>query len=316
MQNRTPKKQNLLKNLFFITVAIAMIAAVFAFIIEPSRTIVREVDVESPYWHGAPIKIALISDVHVDNLQVPISRIEKTGKLIQGLSPDIIFIGGDYAGGYLSKTRMPRAAFENRSQDENNLEIAAMHALGDYNKYAPLGAVAIMGNHDRWWSATETRKAFAQTQTTFLEDKLLHIKNDKYDFWICGVGDRNNWRKDKPKICKTAPSGVDVLTFVHNPAYFIPYLGQAKIQFSGHLHGGQIRFPFIGAPRTSGPYTEETIKGYMVDGDRVLVVSSGLGMVGLPARFNVPPEVMIINLKSGSKAAASSKTIKNYWFVR
>jgi hypothetical protein len=54
----------------------------------------------------------------------------------------------------------------------------------------------------------------------------------------------------------------------------------------------------------------------MVDGDRVLVVSSGLGMVGLPARFNVPPEVMIINLKSGSKTAASSKIIQNHWFIR
>jgi predicted MPP superfamily phosphohydrolase len=316
MQNQASKKTNIVKLILVITAAIAMIAAAFAFIIEPSRTVVRQVDVKSPYWHGAPIKIALISDVHVDNLHIPVSRIEKTGKLIQSQKPDIIFIGGDYAGGYLLKSRMPKAAYENRTADENNLEKSAMLALGDYNKYAPLGAVAIMGNHDRWWSASETRKAFAQTQTTFLEDKLLHIKNDKFDFWICGLDDRNNWRKEKITICDDAPKDANLLTFVHNPAYFIPYIGQAKIQFSGHLHGGQIRFPFIGAPRTSGPYTEETIKGYMVEGDRVLVVSTGLGMVGLPARLNVPPEVMIINLSGGSETKASSKTIENYWFLR
>lgn len=299
--------------------ALGIILAFKAFWHEPRSLIIKEVKIESPHWHGKPIRIALIADIHADNYHMPLSRVKTIITKTSALNPDLVFIGGDYAGGHFGQSHKPGTSLENRSDDDNQLHRDLITAFDPLAKNTPLGAIAIMGNHDCWWSCDETRKAFSQTKVVFLENRNHHIQQLGWDFWVIGLEDDYSQHPDYGLQFSQIPSGADVLTLAHNPRLF--YLPEASmvfssrskypnIQFSGHSHGGQVRFPIIGAPVTSTPYTNETIDGYMFENSRTLIVTSGLGETGLPVRFGVPPEIMIVELKNGARASGSSRRIK------
>ncbi|MNL68449.1 phosphodiesterase YaeI [compost metagenome] len=64
---------------------------------------------------------------------------------------------------------------------------------------------------------------------------------------------------------------------------------------SGHTHGGQVRF--LGhAPVVPSRFGDRYAYGHMVEGDRSLIVSGGLGCSIAPVRFGVPPEIVVIDL--------------------
>ena len=106
------------------------------------------------------------------------------------------------------------------------------------------------------------------------------------------------------------PTRVDVLTLVHNPGLFRWPTNQAALQFSGHSHGGQVRFPLIGAPVRMSRYTEETVDQPLVKDERVLMVTTGVGAIGLPVRFGVPPEILLVTISNGAVTEAKAKRRK------
>ena len=70
----------------------------------------------------------------------------------------------------------------------------------------------------------------------------------------------------------------------------------ARLTLSGHTHGGQINpIPGFNSAYLIGPRAE----GLFREGDDLLYVSRGLGVVGLPIRIAAPPEIAILTLKRG-----------------
>jgi predicted MPP superfamily phosphohydrolase len=65
---------------------------------------------------------------------------------------------------------------------------------------------------------------------------------------------------------------------------------------SGHTHGGQIRFP-VGPPivRQSRFRLDE---GLYAHGGAMLVVTRGLGAVGLPWRVGADPEAVLLRVRA------------------
>ena len=79
------------------------------------------------------------------------------------------------------------------------------------------------------------------------------------------------------------------LALVHEPDYIdqLSRLVQVDLQLSGHTHGGQVRIPGLGAiilPRRCQTY----VKGLYGVGPSQVYTSRGIGMVGVPFRFNRP----------------------------
>jgi predicted MPP superfamily phosphohydrolase len=73
------------------------------------------------------------------------------------------------------------------------------------------------------------------------------------------------------------------------------------ILFAGHTHGGQVRFPFVGALTTNSDLPNKNAKGMSAwsFGNRVMLlnVSAGLGnSIFAPIRFFNRPEVRVITL--------------------
>jgi len=87
------------------------------------------------------------------------------------------------------------------------------------------------------------------------------------------------------------------LMLAHDPTYFELYSGWgADLVFSGHLHGGIIRIPFVGG--FLSPYFEFFPKydsGIFEYGDSKMYVGTGMSSSYIP-RFNNPPQITVVTL--------------------
>jgi predicted MPP superfamily phosphohydrolase len=70
---------------------------------------------------------------------------------------------------------------------------------------------------------------------------------------------------------------------------------RVSLTLSGHTHGGQIRV--LGyAPVVPSRFNNRYAYGHIVENDRNLIVSGGLGCSLLPIRFGSPPEIVVVDL--------------------
>jgi predicted MPP superfamily phosphohydrolase len=93
------------------------------------------------------------------------------------------------------------------------------------------------------------------------------------------------------------------LLLSHNPdAFFEAASRGADLVLSGHTHGGQIRLPGLGAAITMSRYRlcdgHYTFAPGGASEPSQLVVSRGLGVVGLPLRLACPPEAVLLTLRA------------------
>lgn len=84
----------------------------------------------------------------------------------------------------------------------------------------------------------------------------------------------------------------------HRPEWFSVYRDfDIDLTFSGHAHGGQFRFPFMGgliAPNQG--FFPEYDAGVFTDGECSMVVSRGLGASIIPLRIGNRPELVVAQL--------------------
>jgi hypothetical protein len=68
------------------------------------------------------------------------------------------------------------------------------------------------------------------------------------------------------------------------------------LQLSGHTHGGQVRFPFM-RPLYLPPLAKKYVRGLFKIRGLTLYTNAGIGTVGLPVRWNCPPEITFITVR-------------------
>src|SRR5688500_14915182 len=109
--------------------------AAWALWIEPRRVVIRRETLELPRWPARldGLRVALVSDLHAGAPHVGLDRVEQVAALVQAQRPDLVALLGDYVD--------PEVAFGNEVAPESvAARLAAMRA--------PLGSVAVLGNHD------------------------------------------------------------------------------------------------------------------------------------------------------------------------
>jgi predicted MPP superfamily phosphohydrolase len=89
------------------------------------------------------------------------------------------------------------------------------------------------------------------------------------------------------------------LLLSHNPDYVEkihdPRVG---LVLSGHTHGGQVRLPFIGAPVVPSRFGQKYVEGLVRGPVAQVFVTRGVGTISPPVRFNCPPEVALLTLRT------------------
>ena len=164
---------------------------------------------------------------------------------------------------------------------------------------APLGVFAVLGNHD-WWNGGE--KAAAALQANGIEvlenDARMIERPDRTKFWLVGIGDDFTGHADGRKAFAATDGSAPKVVFMHDPGALLDIKERFNVAFAGHLHGGQIFVPGIGAVVTPGRAPRAWAKHDWVDFELgSLFVSSGVGTSILPVRIDVPPEYVVASLR-------------------
>jgi len=127
-------------------------------------------------------------------------------------------------------------------------------------------------------------------------------------FWLAGLGDQLAFRRlarsraraatgvdDLPGTMAKISDNAPVLLMAHEPDIFPKVSRRVAVTFSGHTHGGQVALAGF-APIVPSRYGRRFAYGHIVEEGRHLIVSGGLGCSGMPLRFGVPPEIVLVEL--------------------
>jgi len=278
-------KRKYIRNFGLIGLAVAALCLIYGFFIEPKTLAVRHVTVKSAAWQGAPLKIALIADIHIGGKHVSAARVERLTAKINAESPDIILLAGDYVNGHL-----PR----HKHSDEFNTTIEqGVGYLGALD--APLGTYAVMGNHDAWYD-NETLSQWIETANiTILENQNRDIMHKGRTFCLAGLSDYDTGTDDRTGVT-TCADGQSRLVFMHSPDSLKLLPSGIALALAGHTHGGQINIPFLGRRVTATKIGHKYAYGLKQYGKFPVFITAGVGTSVLSARFRAPPEIVIITL--------------------
>ena len=91
-----------------------------------------------------------------------------------------------------------------------------------------------------------------------------------------------------------------MILLTHNPdtALLVPDDFAYDLMLAGHTHGGQVREPCLyqKALPVTGPFDRELHPLASPAGERLVCVTTGTGMAGVPLRFLMPPRVDILTI--------------------
>lgn len=257
--------------------------ALYAFWVEPSSLRVGRVSLAVLPPGSRPLRVAVLSDLHVGSPYRGIHRLRDTVDRTNATRPDLICLLGDFmTRGVVGGTFVPPEAIA--------AELGRLHA--------PLGVVAVLGNHDRAFDGARVQDAMAAHGILVLEDTATAVRGPDGTLWIAGVSDMWTGPHDLRRALAEVADTVDpVILISHSPDIFPEVPRRVLLTLAGHTHGGQVRFPILGAPAIPSRYWQRYAGGHIMEGGRHLFVSTGIGTSAIPVRFNVPPTIFVLELK-------------------
>jgi uncharacterized protein len=250
---------------------------------EPRSGHVRELELSLPRWPPAldGLRVALISDLHAGAPHVGEERIERVVAAVNARRPDLVLLLGDYID---PEVRFGSAVAPGAVAER----LAALRA--------PLGVVAVLGNHDWHNDGPGVRAALREVGICVLENDAIRAG----DLWLAGVEDTRYRAPDVEQTLRAVPDGEPVVLLSHDPDLFPRVPERVALTVSGHLHGGQIGVPLVRRPFIPSRFGERYARGHVIEDGRHLYVTSGFGTTGWPVRFLAPPEVVVLRLTAGA----------------
>ena len=265
------------------------------------KVAVSQYTIETPKFAAdVSLKIAVVSDLHADTRFMPLERITEIVETANRLDADLIHLGGDLsAQNNFAMTPLPL-----------EMTVEALSRLR-----APLGVVAVTGNHD-WWDDIDTQRGGMKRPKAV---ELLRsagisvLTNDATALdhpsgvWVAGIDSqmafersrgRHEGAHDLDAAFAQVPDRAPTVLLAHEPDIFAEF-GQGKtadLVLSGHTHGGQIRV-FGRRPVVPSKYGSRYAYGQYHENGRDLIVSGGLGCSKFPLRFGVLPEIVLVTLR-------------------
>jgi len=224
-----------------------------------------------------PVRLVLLSDLHVGPPDMPPERIARLVDRVNALKPDCVLIAGDFVSDKWFWRSIPLA-----------------EAIAPLARLRPrIETIAVLGNHERW-------KGRREQAIVALADAGAHVLVNGATrcgaLVIGGTGDLWSREARIPETLRAMRlvGGIPVL-MSHNPDALANVRG-IGLSLAGHTHCGQVSLPLLGPPITQSRFGKRFACGLIADHGRHMLVTAGIGTSSLPIRLGVPPDFWVINV--------------------
>jgi predicted MPP superfamily phosphohydrolase len=220
-------------------------------------------------------RILQLSDPHVDFLS---GASDTALELISGEQVDLCVLTGDYR----KRTAGP---FE--------------HILPTFEKLmtqsrALNGVYAILGNHD----CADMAEAFEHRGIDVLINETRSIPRGEAQIHVTGTDDVHYYYTDAARAAlETAPDGFKIALIHSAELADIAANAGFSLYLAGHTHGGQVCLPGGRPIITHMSCHRRYASGLWQHGSMTGYTTTGIGVSGLPVRFNTRGEVVLITLR-------------------
>ena len=273
------------KKILFTIISLFGIFIIYSRKIEPNLLKIKYLEL-----HNTALKknctAVLMSDLHL-----PLNHFieNKLIKALEKIKPDIILIPGDLSSYWTT----------------------AEYSKNKINMLSKYGKILMVPGNSDGCKSRQCLYCYMKYPADHLNQ--LHadiLRNDtislqEYGIKIFGLDDPVT-NHDNMKCIESTDSSYYNILLVHS-VYKLTEDQKKKFNLicSGHTHGGQIFFlkPFLHAfdPAIDQRY----IGGIYNISKTIMIVTTGIGNSFLPIRFGVPPEIMVLKLKTISNSASN-----------
>jgi predicted MPP superfamily phosphohydrolase len=274
-----PTRRQFLKGALAAPLLAVSGVAVYARLIEPYNYLISETDI---FVQNLPerfegFRITQLTDIHHSKI-LGLEEVQRVVRLAQQTTPDLFVLTGDYATAY-------------RRYIEPCAE--ALSSLA-----APEGVWAVLGNHDHYTDPELTTRALEQHHINVLNNRNTLLRRGPDVLQLSGIDDwswnATDWARAFEGLNKSLPT----VLLSHQPSVLkFEQTKDVSLILSGHTHGGQITLPWFGAPARFLTKDLAFAQGLFRIGNVQMYVSSGTGVIGLPVRFGVRPEIAVLRLR-------------------
>jgi uncharacterized protein len=223
----------------------------------------------------APLRLAWLTDLHHGQF-VRTASVRAWVDAALAEAPDIVLLGGDLVD-------------QHPGPDADGELVAELARLR-----APLGVLAVWGNHDRtrFRAMARFEAALHEAAVELLVNRGAQVRDDLH---VAGLDDFRTGRPDLGATLRDRPTAGATVLLSHNPDVLPEVPLDVGLTLAGHTHGGQVVLPGVGALYTSSQYGDRFLAGW-VEGPARGYVSRGLGVSNLPVRVNCPAELTVLDL--------------------
>ncbi|MDM7922356.1 MAG: metallophosphoesterase [Pyrinomonadaceae bacterium] len=224
-------------------------------------------------------RIIHLSDIHHSPF-TSLEHIERAVKVANRLKPDMFILTGDYV-----------------SHEIEYIEPVA-RVLGQLA--AEYGTHACLGNHDHWTDADVVTNHFRAHGINMMVNEGFRFEARGAAFWLAGVDDHMVGRTDLAAALKGSFPDEMKLLLAHNPIIFRHSVKNGiDLTLSGHTHGGQVKMRNAARdPQKRLIPRRRLSAGLHRRKDSHIYITRGIGTVVLPVRYQCPPEISLLELRS------------------
>lgn len=222
-------------------------------------------------------KIIHLSDIHHSPF-TDLEHIERAVKIANRLKPDMFLLTGDYVS------------------HEKKYIAPVAKALGGLS--AEFGVYACLGNHDHWTDPELVTKKFRSAGIEMLVNQGFRFEARGASFWLAGVDDHMVGKTDLVGALKGSFPDEMKLLLAHNPLIFRQAARYTvDLTLSGHTHGGQVK---VRDPEKRLLPKRKLSSGLHRRKESQIYITRGIGTVVLPIRYQCPPEISLLELRSSA----------------